>query len=103
MLIDLCQYLQRATGFGSTTPAVYTACQIPFKLTRRVISLINVGANLLSLKDLWQHKKLISHTVITWVWTFTCTGTPDINACNFPLNLLVYNEYLYNLIPQSLF
>jgi acetyl-CoA synthetase/medium-chain acyl-CoA synthetase len=35
---------QRATGLGSTTPAVYTACHTPSRCTRRVTSLISTGA-----------------------------------------------------------
>jgi len=53
-------YLQVPTGLGNTTPAVYTAWKIPFKLTRRVISLIKTGATRLLRSFLWTHKKLIS-------------------------------------------
>lgn len=33
-----CQYCASAAGRGSSTPAVYTACQMPARFTRRVIS-----------------------------------------------------------------
>ena len=42
---DRWKYLQRATGLGSTTPAVYTACHTSVRLTRRVTSLISTGAS----------------------------------------------------------
>ena len=35
---DRCQYRHVAIGFGRTMPAVYDACQMSFRLTRRVIS-----------------------------------------------------------------
>jgi hypothetical protein len=35
---DRCQYWHDATGFGSTRPAVYAACQMSRRFTRRVIS-----------------------------------------------------------------
>ena len=57
-LSDRCQYLQRPTGLGSTTPAVYTACQQSVKLTRRVISLISTGAKRLDL----DYYIIIKHT-----------------------------------------
>ena len=37
-LSERCQYCAVATGFGSTVPAVYAACQMFWRLTRRVIS-----------------------------------------------------------------
>jgi hypothetical protein len=49
-LRERCQYRQRPTGRGSTTPAVYTACQRSVRLTRRVISLMSTGARRLDLR-----------------------------------------------------
>lgn len=37
-LRERCQYCAVATGLGSTTPAVYAACQMPCRFTRRVTS-----------------------------------------------------------------
>ena len=37
-LRERCQYWVVDTGLGSTAPAVYAACQMLVKLTRRVIS-----------------------------------------------------------------
>ena len=37
-LRERCQYWHSATGLGSSTPAVYTACQMSCRFTRRVIS-----------------------------------------------------------------
>lgn len=53
-------YLHTPTGVGSTTPAVYTACQIFLKLTLLVTSLIRTGAILLCRSFLWAQRKLIS-------------------------------------------
>ena len=39
-LSERCQYWQVAAGMGSTTPAVYAACQMPSRLTRLVISCV---------------------------------------------------------------
>ncbi len=43
-----CQYVAVATGLGSTTPAVYAACQMPARFTRRVISCARARAPRLS-------------------------------------------------------
>ncbi len=53
-------YLHVDTGLGSTTPAVYTAWNIPSKFTLRVISLISTGATRFERSFLWTHRKLIS-------------------------------------------
>ena len=53
-------YLQQATGLGRTTPAVYTAWNIPLRWTRRVISRINTGATRFDRSFLWTQRKLIS-------------------------------------------
>lgn len=53
-------YLHVDTGLGSTTPAVYTAWNIPSMLTLRVISLISTGATRFERSFLWTHRKLIS-------------------------------------------
>ena len=58
----VCTDLQVATGFGRTTPAVYTAWNIPFRLTRLVISLIRTGATRFARSFLCTHRKLISTT-----------------------------------------
>jgi hypothetical protein len=50
-------------GVGSTTPAVYTACQMFFRLTRRVTSLINTGASRFERSFLCAQRKLISAEV----------------------------------------
>lgn len=76
-------YRQQATGFGSTTPAVYTAWKIPSRFTRLVISRINTGATLLDRSFLWTQRKLIStiKTVLkeeNWqqmVWDTFCVET----------------------------
>ena len=41
-LSDRCQYRAVPMGLGSTTPAVYAACQIPLRLILRVISRMNM-------------------------------------------------------------
>lgn len=53
-------YLHVDTGLGSTTPAVYTAWNIPSMFTLRVISLMSTGATRFERSFLWTHRKLIS-------------------------------------------
>ena len=53
-------HLQDATGFGKTTPAVYTAWNSPCWCTRLVISLIKTGATRFERSFLCTHRKLIS-------------------------------------------
>ena len=53
-------YLQQATCLWRTTPAVYTAWNIPLRCTRRVISRINTGATRFDRSFLWTQRKLIS-------------------------------------------
>ncbi len=58
---DRWKYLHADTGFGSTTPAVYTAWNMPCRLTRRVTSLMSTGARRFDRSFLCTHRKLISH------------------------------------------
>ena len=54
------RYLHLAMGLGKTTPAVYTAWNIPSMLTRLVISRIKTGATRFDRSFLCTQRKLIS-------------------------------------------
>ena len=81
----LCQYRAVPIGLGSTTPAVYAACQMPRRLTRRVISRISMGAKRFARSFLWMHRKLISARSISLPWTTMRAGTPLMNATSLPV------------------
>ena len=85
MLWHCTAYLHVDTGFGSTTPAVYTAWNIPSKFTLRVISLMSTGATRFERSFLWTHRKLIS----TILFSLSSRGKEDdtcIRVKGFLLN-----------------
>ena len=62
---EIFAYLHVPTGLGSTTPAVYTAWNIPWQFTRLVISRISTGASRFERSFLWTHRKFISTSLTT--------------------------------------
>jgi hypothetical protein len=69
-------HLHTPIGVGKTTPAVYTACQTPCKLTRLVTSLMSTGARRFDRSFLWVTRKLISAVLIV---LSSGTGFVDVN------------------------
>ena len=84
-LSDRCQYRAVPMGLGSTTPAVYAACQIPVRLILRVISRMSMGASRFDRSFLWMHRKLISARSSFFPLTDSLAGTPVMNATSLPV------------------
>ena len=99
-------HLQDATGFGKTTPAVYTAWNSPCWCTRLVISLIKTGATRFERSFLCTHRKLIStiffvlkkrekNITLLYTYHYMCRL---VTLCVFPFHVCVQLYFVYSCI-----